>query len=63
MNKPAYIGLFFLLFIQACGQETNQKQSVNQNSLTEYPHEISKNYIGVNIRVSRVCPSGFITPI
>ena len=62
MKKPAYIGLFFLLFIQACGQETNQKQSVNQNRLTEYPHEISKNYIGVINPDGQTLETRILTP-
>lgn len=62
MKKPAYIGLFFLLFIQACGQETNQKQSVNQNRLTEYTHEEIKKYSGIINPDGQTLETRILTP-
>lgn len=65
MKKPAYIGLLFLLFIQACGQETNQKQSVNQDTLTEYTQEATKKYSevinpdGQTLETRILTPEGF----
>ncbi len=65
MKKPAYIGLLFLLFIQACGQETNQKQLVNQDTLTEYTQEATKKYSevinpdGQTLETRILTPEGF----
>ena len=39
MKKTGYIILFLLLFIQACGQKTNQQQTVKQDTLAEYALE------------------------
>ncbi len=62
MKKSAYIGLFSLLFIQACGQETNQKQSVNQNRLTEYTHETINKYSGVINPDGQTLETRILTP-
>ena len=62
MKKPAYIGLLFLLFIQACGQETNQKQLVNQDTLTEYTQEATKKYSKVINPYGQTLETRILTP-
>ena len=65
MNITAYIGLFFFLFIQACGQEANQRQLVNQDTLIEYTHETTKKYSeiinpdGQTLETRILTPEGF----
>ncbi len=62
MKKPAYIGLFFLLFIQACGQEANQRQLVNQDTLTEHTPETAKKYSGIINPDGQTLETRILTP-
>lgn len=65
MKKIGYIVLFIFLFIQACGQESNQRQAVNQDTLTEYNHETTKkcsviiNPDGQTLETRILTPEGF----
>ncbi|MBA7520889.1 hypothetical protein ES705_12988 [subsurface metagenome] len=62
MKKLGYIGLFTFLFIQACGQETNQRQTVNQDTLTEYTHETTKKYSGIINPDGQTLETRILTP-
>ena len=62
MKKIGYIGLFIFLFIQACGQEANQRQTVNQDTLTEYTHETTKKYSGIINPDGQTLETRILTP-
>ena len=62
MKKTAYIGLSFFLIIQACGQEANQRQLVNQDTLTEHTPEIAKKYCGIIHPDGQTLETRILTP-
>lgn len=62
MKKLGYIGPFIFLFIQACGQEANQRQTVNQDTLTEYTHETTKKYSGIINPDGQTLETRILTP-
>ncbi|MCK4344864.1 MAG: hypothetical protein KAX05_06205 [Bacteroidales bacterium] len=62
MKKIGYIGIFIFLFIQACGQEDNQRQTINQDALTEYTHETTKKYSGIINPDGQTLETRILTP-
>jgi len=62
MKKIGYIGLFIFLFIQACGQEENQRQTVNQDTQSEYTHETTKKYSGIINPDGQTLETRILTP-
>jgi len=65
MNTTLHIGLIFITFLKACGQESSQQQSMNQDMLTKSNLELKKkeeaiiNPTGQTLITRILTPSGF----
>ncbi len=65
MKKERYIGLFLLLFIQACGQEATHKQIVIQDTIrndSTEKNEITKKDIGIINPDGQTLVTRIVTP-
>jgi len=62
MKKIGYIGLFFFLFIQACGQDAYQQQTVDQDTLTDHTYEMIKKHSGMINPDGQTLETRILTP-